>query len=99
MIDVHTVFVQIQSPKPGFSGRVVEGNYIIKDGEVVLVDRRGNAAQDDTGKKYTHKLAAGDNPKQIAARLTRELRKALRGPNAPPSGFGGPINYPKMKNA
>jgi len=78
MTEIHTVFVQIEPPKGKFEGRCAEGMYIVENGEVVLVDRHGKPAHDDTGKKYAHKLADGDNPKQIAARLNKDLRKALR---------------------
>jgi hypothetical protein len=69
-----------------------------KRGEVVLVNRKGNAVSDDTGKKYRQKLEPSDNPKQIAGRLTKELRSALRGKNTMPAGFSGPIVYPKSWN-
>jgi hypothetical protein len=95
MAEVHTVFVQIEAPKGNFRGRVVEGCYIVDDGKVILTNRRGEPVQDDTGKNYEQRLAEGDNPKQIAGILTKKLRKALRGGNALPSGFSGPINYPK----
>lgn len=99
MAKIFTVFVEIERPRGDFHGTVIEGAYIVENGEVVLVDRHGKPAHDDTGKKYSHKLAEGDNPKQIAARLTKDLRKALRGPNAPPRGFSGPSNYPKSWNS
>jgi len=94
---IFTAFVEIERPRGDFHGKVIE--YIVENGEVVLVDRHGKPAHDDTGKKYSHKLAEGDNPKQIAARLTKDLRKALRGSNASPRGFSGPINYPKSWNS
>jgi len=99
MAEIFTVFVQIEPPKGKFEGKCAEGCYVVENGEVVLVDRYGKPAFDDAGKKYVHKLADGDNPKQIAARLTKDLRKALRGPNAPPRGFSSPINYPKSWNS
>jgi hypothetical protein len=52
--------------------------------------------RDERGKVYRHTLQAGDNPKAIAARLTKELRLTFRGKNAPVRGFSGPINYPKQ---
>jgi hypothetical protein len=48
------------------------------------------------GYHYSHKLAEGENPKTIAGRLTRELRSALRGKDAPVQGLDGPIHYPKV---
>ena len=92
---IHTVFIQIDPPKGRHPGRVAEGCYIVEDGVLVLTDRKGNPARDDNGHKYTHKIADGDNAKQIAAWLTKELRKALRGNGAAPRGFGSSIDYPK----
>ena len=47
------------------------------------------------GKTYTHKLDAGDDVNEIAERLTKELRSALRGESAGPSNFNAPLNYPR----
>ena len=94
---VHSVFVQLEAPRGNSPGKVVEGCYTIENGAVVLTNRHGDSVRDDGGNKYAQKLAEGDNPKQIAARLTKELRKALRGNNGPPRGFRGPIEYPKVK--
>jgi len=59
-----------------------------------MTDPKGEPAVDGEGRTYTHKLAPGDDAYVIAARLTKELRSALRGKSAGPSNFGGPINYP-----
>jgi hypothetical protein len=93
---VQFVTIQIRPPKGEFPGQVAEGAYIVKDGLVILTDRDGNPARDGDGKFYKRKLADGENPKVIAGRLTRELRTALRGKNAPVNGFDGPIRYPKI---
>jgi hypothetical protein len=89
-----TVFVQIKPPKDSFPGQVAEGMFIVEDGVVILTDRDGKPARDSDGKRYEQKLAEGQNPKVIAARLTRTLRDALRGANAPKRGFEpGPLSY------
>ena len=36
------------------------------------------------------------HPPRTARKLTKELRKALRGNSAPVAGFEGPIIYPKL---
>jgi hypothetical protein len=90
-----SVFIQIRKPDGDDPGQVAEGAFIVEDGVVILTDRDGNPARDDDGKFYKRKLADGQNPKVIAGRLTRELRSALRGKNAPTNGFDGPIHYPK----
>jgi len=95
MPEVHTVFVQIEAPKPGFEGRVAEGCYTVEDGVLALTNRRGDPVRDDAGQSYTQKLEPGDNAKQIAGILTKKFRKVRRGNNATPSGFSGPITYRK----
>jgi hypothetical protein len=64
-----------------------------------MTDAAGKPAEDETGKRYTHKLGPADDPRPIACRLTKELRKAFRGSEAPKAGFEGKINYPKLKLA
>jgi hypothetical protein len=93
------VFIQIRRPDGSDPGQTAEGAFIIEDGVVVLTDRDGNPARDGDGKFYKRKLADGENPKVIAGRLTRELRTALRGKNAPVNDFDGPIRYPKISVA
>jgi hypothetical protein len=66
---------------------------VVDDGVLTLTDRDGKSALDDRGYRYSKKLSAGDNPKIIAGRLTRELRSALRGKDAPAQGFDEPIKY------
>ena len=76
-------------------GQVCDGCYTLQEAVVTMTDRNGKPAEDGTGKKYTHKLKPGEDAKQIASKLTKELRLALRGKNAPVSGFNSPIRYPK----
>jgi hypothetical protein len=94
-----SVFIQIRKLDGADPGQVAEGAFIVEDGVVILTDRDGNPARDGDGKFYKRKLADGQNPKVIAGRLTRELRTALRGKNAPVNGFDGPIRYPKSSVA
>ena len=95
MMKPQSVFIQIRRPDGSDPGQTAEGAFIVEDGVVILTDRDGNPARDGDGKFYKQKLADGQNPKVIAGRLTRELRSALRGKNAPTNGFDGPIHYPK----
>jgi hypothetical protein len=67
------------------------------DGVVTLTDREGNSAGEETGRKFTHKLAPAEDARAIACKLTKELRQVLRGNSAPVAGFEGQINYPKVK--
>jgi hypothetical protein len=92
--EVKQVFIDIKLPKGNDPGQVSYGFYIVVGDLLTMTDAKGNAAQDDAGKTYTHKLAPNDDHQVIAGRLTRKLRDALRGKkDAPPSGFSGPLNY------
>ena len=64
-----------------------------KDNVLILTDRAGNAATDADGRQYTHALGPNEDARTIARRLTKELRGALRGGDAPRAGFDGPIEY------
>jgi hypothetical protein len=78
-------------------GAAVEGAFIVVDGEVRLTDRDGHIVRDHNGRTYQKKITNGDTPKQIAARLTKEMRSILRGKDSAVSGFSDPINYPKPR--
>jgi hypothetical protein len=99
MTEIFHVFPEIEKAKGKFPGRVVEGCYIIENGEVILTDRHGKPVQNDDGRQYRKKLdPEGDiavQAKEFAALSTKAFRKELRGPNAPARGMSGPINYPK----
>ena len=60
-----------------------------------MTNQKGEPADDDAGKIYTAKLQPNDDANVIAGRLTRKLRDALRGKRDAPSGFSGPLSYPK----
>ncbi len=95
---VQTVFVEVSRPSRTYpAGVAAEGAFIVVDGEVRLTDRDGNPVRDHHGKLYSKPIANGDSAKQIAARLTKDFRSVLRGKDNQPSGFSGPINYPKPK--
>ena len=94
--EVHRVIVHIHRPSPRLpAGQVAYGYYTVVDGLLTMTDPKGEPAIDETGKTYTHKLAPGDDVNEIAERLTKELRSALRGKSAGPSNFNGPLNYPR----
>ena len=95
MPEVHSVFIQIEAPKGDFEGRVAEGCYIVEGDLVTLTNRYGNPVRDAEGKIISQKLLPGEHHKPVAGLLTKKFRNARRGPNAPPRGFSGPINYPK----
>ena len=95
MTEVHTVICQIQAPSRAYpTGKCVEGCFVIsEDNVLILTDRAGNPATDADGRQYTHALGPNEDARTIARRLTKELRGALRGGDAPRAGFDGPIEY------
>jgi hypothetical protein len=98
--EVKTIFAQVRAPRGANDpGAAVEGAYVLEDGAVVLTNRDGVPVRDERGKHYRHTLAPNDNPRQIAARMTKEFRSALRGKaGAPLAGFEyGPLRYPPIK--
>jgi hypothetical protein len=92
--EVFTIQAQIAAPSKRLrQGAVVMGCYIVDDGHVVMTDAQGEPITDKDHKEYRHKLAPGDNPKSIAARLVRRVRDKERGKRI--VGFNGqPIVYP-----
>jgi len=65
----------------------------------MLTDPKGGPAEDASGKRYTHKLQPNEDAREVAARMTKELRKEFA-KSLPVNGFGkGPITYPKIKIA
>ena len=95
--EVHQVYISIRPvSRAEPTGLNAYGFYVIADGVVTMTDAKGNPATDDTGKTYTAKLGPGDNAHETAGQLTKKLRDALRGKNAPPTGFSAPLNYPKI---
>ena len=95
--EVHQVVIHIKPVSQALpTGQISYGYYTLVDAVVTMTNQKGEPAQDDAGKIYTHKLEPGDDAYVIAGRLTRKLRDALRGKkDAPPAGFGAPLNYSK----
>ena len=95
MTEVYAVICQIQAPSRACpTGKCVEGCFVIsEDNVLILTDRAGNPATDADGRQYTHALGPNEDARTIARRLTKELRAALRGGDAPRAGFDGPIEY------
>jgi hypothetical protein len=93
---VHQVYIQIKPVSRALpTGQVAYGFYTVVDGVLTMTDAKGIVLHDDAGKTYTAKLQPNDDANVIAGRLTRKLRDALRGKRDAPSGFSGPLNYPK----
>ena len=99
MPEIHQVIVQIKPPSrtKNFHGQVAFGYFTLVDGVVQMVTQDGKIAGEETGRKWRHTLAPNENARSVAARMTKELRLALRpGGKAVVNGFDGPLKYPKL---
>jgi hypothetical protein len=86
--EVFQVIVDIELPSPRCpQGRTALGYYVVEGDQLTMTCPKGEPAFDAAGKLYTAQLAANDNPRTIAGRLTKQLYNALRGDR--PKGFGG----------
>ena len=63
---METVVIQVRAPRGADPGRVIEGHYNIVGDTVILVDQSGKPLTSED-QKFSRKLNAGDNAKQIAA--------------------------------
>jgi hypothetical protein len=74
---METVVIQVRAPRGADPGRVIEGHYNIVGDTVILVDQSGKPLTSED-QKFSRKLNAGDNAKQIAAQLLRLHHRAAR---------------------
>jgi hypothetical protein len=73
-------------------GQITYGYYIIVDGNrMVMTDGDGTPVRHGNGELYEHALEPGQDPRPIAVRFTREIRKAATGESIP--GFYRRLNY------
>ncbi len=70
--------------------RVIEGFYTVEDGMLTMVYGNGDPVL-VMDEKVQHRLAEGENPRVIAGRLTKQIRKRLIGETV--DGFNDPIRY------
>lgn len=83
-LEIKTVWITTRSPRDGDAGCAECGHYSVADNVVTMRDENGKA----TGKSRL--LAPGDDPHQIAGRMTREAWSANQGGN-----FNRPLHYQK----
>jgi hypothetical protein len=79
--DIKTVWVQTAQPRNGDAGAAEPGFYSVTDDVLTMHDENGKP----TGRRYA--LGATEDPRQVAARMTRDSWLA----NTP--DFNRPINY------
>src|SRR5262249_8896033 len=85
--------VQIEPCSPAYpQGQTTFGYYLIVDGNrLVMTDGEGGIVRHQNGEPYEHMLEPGQDPRPIAVRFTREIRKHARGESVP--GFYRRIAY------
>jgi hypothetical protein len=94
-VKVNRVNAQIKAPKDGDAGQICVGYYVIRDGVLQMTNASGVKVLRVDGTPYEHKLRDGDNPAQIAARLTKTIRRMYRGESPAQERFAKPLTYPK----
>jgi len=73
-------------------GQTTFGFYIITDdGLLVMTDGEGTPVRHRNGELYEHKLEPNQDPRPIAVRFTKEIRKAALGESIP--GFYRRLSY------
>jgi hypothetical protein len=78
------------------TGVVTEGWYYIEDGTLTMCDPEGVVIRGGIdGNRLTHKLAKGENPRTIAARLCLRRFYAQRDTNAEFHRRISPREYPR----
>jgi hypothetical protein len=93
MSDIQSVIIRLRNPtgRPGDYGTVEYAYFKVnKDGVLILTDREGHVIRKVSGEVYDQVLSPDDNPKVIAARVYKVMRRELHGE----SDFYKPINYP-----
>jgi hypothetical protein len=85
--------VQVEPVSPAYpQGQTTLGFYIIVDGNrLVMTDGDGAAVRHRNGELYEHTLEPSQDPRPIAVRFTREIRKMASGESIP--GFYRRLTY------
>ncbi len=95
-LTVHQVYAQIEKPdRASPAGRVSLGYYILQDNVLQMTTSEGVKIRDADGKVFEHALKPNDDPRVIAQRLTKTIRRMFRGETKSEERFGRPLKYPK----
>jgi hypothetical protein len=97
MTEICQVIVQIAPPKGNDPGSITYGFYKVEDGVLFMTDGDGAVVRHQNGDPWKHRLQPEDNPRQVAARLTKEIRSMASGEKV--AGFHRKLtdaDYPKL---
>jgi hypothetical protein len=87
-MEIRTVRIQVAEPRGArHPGAVEEGHYIVEDGTVTLVDKRGTAIDKH---RLSRELKPGEDPRSVAAILLRQWKRPKS------SDFNRVLRYPKV---
>lgn len=86
------VVVQLEAPTEHDPGQITEGFYSVADGVLAMVYANGSPVLID-GKPIEARLGPNDNPRAIAGRLTREVRRALANVTETEERFNRTLRY------
>jgi hypothetical protein len=77
--------VQVEPCSPAYpQGQTTLGFYIVVDGNrLVMTDGDGAAVRHRNGELYEHTLEPNQDPRPLAARFTKEIRKMASGESIP----------------
>jgi hypothetical protein len=92
MPDAQRVTIQVAPPRDGSPGQVSFGYFVMNGNKLTMTDADGKPVRRQNGDTVTRTLLNGENPRAIAAVLTRDLRKRLNGT----SDFNRPLSYPNI---
>ena len=90
--------IQVKAPKGDDPGQVTTGYYTLADHILTMTDSSGRPIRRaTTGESFTCKIKPGDNHVAFAGQMTLEIRRTMRGENAPGAvkGFGREFDYEK----
>jgi hypothetical protein len=88
-----TVILSNPSGRPGDYGQVTRGFYVLDGTKLTLTTSDGKPVRRSSGDPVVRELKDGDDPNQVAGRLTREFRRHIHGTSGA-CGFSGPLQYP-----
>jgi hypothetical protein len=93
MPDVKEVTVTTRNPSgPGDVGSCEVGHYKVDGDLLTLVDAGGVPLRTNSGERITARLAAGDEARRVAYRLTLARWRNERDRNELVPGFNGPLH-------
>jgi hypothetical protein len=73
-------------------GQITYGFYTIEGQKLTMTDGEGTPVRRKNGDLVQHTLGEGENPDDVARRLTKDFRRHIHGDSP---DFNRPLSYPK----